>query len=182
VRYELAMVLAASLLPWIVGCGSEPEGPKPAAPTVPSAAPTAVSAQEGAKKAPPPPPPPAPSPSEFATPKPRDPNEPPPGMVREKAAVGVGAAGRGYDTNVAAAPVTVPIGAFFTSKERVAFEIHLPKAMQLYKGEKGYAPRTHQEFMQNVIKANDIHLPELPPGHRYVYDPKQEQLMVERPR
>ena len=32
-----------------------------------------------------------------------------------------------------------------------------------------------------IIKANNIHLPELPDGDRYMYDPKTEQLMVESP-
>ena len=36
--------------------------------------------------------------------------------------------------------------------------------------------------MENVIKANQIKLPVLPPGHKYVYDPATKQLMVERPK
>ena len=35
--------------------------------------------------------------------------------------------------------------------------------------------------MQKIIKENQIKLPELPFGQRYVYDPKKEQLMVEKP-
>jgi hypothetical protein len=35
--------------------------------------------------------------------------------------------------------------------------------------------------MEKIIKANRIRLPALPQGQRYVYDPKQEQLMVEKP-
>ncbi len=33
--------------------------------------------------------------------------------------------------------------------------------------------------MQRIIKENMIKLPDLPPGDRYVYDPKREELMVE---
>ena len=102
-------------------------------------------------------------------------------MVREKARVGSGAAGH-YDTSGAAAPITVPMSAYFASKERIAFEMYIPHAMQLYKAEKGYAPKTQQEFMREIIQANDIHLPDLPPGCRYFYDPGKEELMVERPR
>jgi len=35
--------------------------------------------------------------------------------------------------------------------------------------------------MEKIIKANNISLPELPEGHKYVYDPKLEMLMVEKP-
>jgi hypothetical protein len=35
--------------------------------------------------------------------------------------------------------------------------------------------------MEKVIKKNGIQLPTLPPGHKYIYDPKEEQLMVIRP-
>ena len=43
-------------------------------------------------------------------------------------------------------------------------------------------PKSHEEFMQRIIKDNDIVLPELPGGRRYVYDPKTGELMVEQPR
>ena len=36
--------------------------------------------------------------------------------------------------------------------------------------------------MEKIIKAGGIRLPPLPPGHRYVYDPATEQLLVEQPR
>jgi len=35
--------------------------------------------------------------------------------------------------------------------------------------------------MEKVIKANMIQLPELPEGHKYVYDPATKTLMVEKP-
>jgi hypothetical protein len=53
--------------------------------------------------------------------------------------------------------------------------------MSLYKASEGHAPRTHQEFMDKIIKLNNLKLPELPAGHRYAYDPSTEKLMVERP-
>jgi len=58
----------------------------------------------------------------------------------------------------------------------------VPHALQLYEASNGAAPKTHDEFMENVIKANQIKLPVLPPGHKYVYDPETKQLMVERPK
>ena len=53
--------------------------------------------------------------------------------------------------------------------------------MQLYKGlHDGKAPKTHQQFMQEIIKPNRIQLPTLPARHRYIYDPATEELMVEK--
>jgi hypothetical protein len=104
--------------------------------------------------------------------------QPAPNMV--KADVGVGAKGRGYDTNVVSAAVTVPVSTYFASKERVSFQIQIPHAMNLYKASTGHAPKTHQEFMEQIIKAGQIPLPELPPGDEYIYDPTTEQLMVKK--
>ena len=56
-----------------------------------------------------------------------------------------------------------------------------PPGDELFKATEGRTPKSHEEFMEKIIKANHIHLPTLPEGHRYVYDPKQEQLMVEQP-
>lgn len=53
--------------------------------------------------------------------------------------------------------------------------------MQLYQATNGHYPRNQQEFETQILQANNIKLPELPPGHKYVYDPKSHELMVERP-
>jgi hypothetical protein len=97
-----------------------------------------------------------------------------------KAEKGVGLKGRSLDEYEGA--VVTPAKAFFAAKERIAFEIEVPHALQLYEATSGQAPKTHQEFMENVIKANQIKLPVLPPGHEYVYDPEGKQLMVKRPK
>lgn len=75
-----------------------------------------------------------------------------------------------------------PVKALFSTKQRVVFEIQIPQAMNLYKAEKGYPPKTEEEFMSRIIEFNKINLPELPEGHRYVYDPEKGELMVERPK
>jgi hypothetical protein len=118
---------------------------------------------------------PATEPAAPAAPPTAQPAAPPPQVVRQPAAVGVGERGRGYGDG----PVATPVMAYFRSKERIAFEIQIPEAMKLYKAEHEHAPKTHAEFMKNIIDANHIALPTLPPRHRYVYDPKSEQLMVE---
>jgi hypothetical protein len=93
----------------------------------------------------------------------------------QKAAAGVGEKGHGYGEGL----VATPAATFFNVKERVAFDIQIPQAMQLFKATEGHAPKTHAEFMEKIIKANMIHLPQLPEGKKYRYDPKTEQLMVD---
>lgn len=97
--------------------------------------------------------------------------------VQTKADVGVGKRGRNLGQGV----VATPIAAYFAAKEQIAFRVQIPEAMKLYKATNGNAPKTHDEFMQEIIKANNIVLPDLPAGHKYLYDPEREELMVEQP-
>jgi hypothetical protein len=123
--------------------------------------------------------PPAQQPS-TATPAP--PAAPPaatpaPPTTQKKAEVGVGKKGRGYGKGV----IVTPIASLFATRERMVFDVTIPEAMKLFKAMEDRAPKSHAEFMEKIIKANNIHLPELPEGDRYKYDPKTEQLMVESP-
>jgi hypothetical protein len=149
-------------------------------PPPPPAAATGTSAAPGQ----PLPPPPPPADSQAATPPPppsaaAQPPAPADDMIRQKAEMGVGKKGRGYEQGL----VTTPVAAYFGVRERIVFEIQIPEAMKLYKAMNDFkGPKTHEEFMEKIVKANSIKLPELPNGHRYVYDPEKEELMVERPK
>ncbi len=99
---------------------------------------------------------------------------------RVKADVGVAQAGRSLDEYEGM--YVTPAKALFTVREKAVFQIQIPKAMQLYKGINGRNPKTHDEFMSQIIEANIIRLPELPPGDSYVYDPEKGELMVEKRR
>ena len=100
-----------------------------------------------------------------------------PGTVREKA--GVGATGKRPSES---RPIITPVGAFFSAAERVVFELQIPQAMKLYQAmHEDKKPATHEEFMREIIEKNSIKLLELPAGHRYVYDPKSGELLVEMP-
>ena len=67
----------------------------------------------------------------------------------------------------------------FRMRETIVFH-NVAHCLHLYKAEHdNKGPKTHEEFMEKVIKANQIHLPDLLPNERYVYDPQQEKLMVE---
>jgi len=54
-------------------------------------------------------------------------------------------------------------------------------ALNLYWGEKGYYPKTHEEFMEKIIKFNKLQLPELEAGDEYIYDPEDHLLKIYRP-
>ncbi len=138
-------------------------------------------------KAPPPPPPPPPSDDKASAPQtasaPATQNPAPaaaakpPATTEKKAEVGVGKKGRGYGKGV----IATPAASLWAVRERVVFEVLIPEAMKLFKATEDRAPKSHEEFMEKIIKANNIHLPELPEGDRYRYYPKTEQLMVESP-
>ena len=104
--------------------------------------------------------------------------EPKPDAVREKAAVGMGEKGRGYGGGV----ITTPIKAMWSAREKVFLD-QMYHALDLYKADHdGHAPKTQDEFMQQIIKENHLQLPALPEGERYVYDPNTGELMVEKPK
>ena len=114
-----------------------------------------------------------PAAGQAAQPAPSQPAAP----TRVKAEVGVGAKGHDYGEGI----VATPLAAYFSAKERIAFDIQIPHAMQLYKAmHDGHGPKTHEEFMKDIIKEGGIKLPALRPGDRYLYDPAREELMVEK--
>jgi len=77
--------------------------------------------------------------------------------------------------------LVTPAKAYFSVRERAVFDIQVPEALKLFKATHGNGPRSHDEFMAQIIEANQIQLPELAAGQRYVYDPEKEELQVERP-
>ena len=54
-------------------------------------------------------------------------------------------------------------------------------AMKFFKADKGRNPKSHEEFMKEIIKENGIKLPELPEGSKYLYDPAKGDLFVIQP-
>jgi hypothetical protein len=178
----------------LVVCGCLSEKPSPSAPAakqaapaqpVPAAmpyAPVSPDVRDLARPVAPQPAPAAPAPA-AAQPPATPPAEPAPAnseMERVKAQKGVAAAGRSLDQY--SGPIVTPAKAYFSVRERVVFEIQIPEALKLFKATNGQGPKSHDDFMTQIIEANQIKLPPVPPGSRYVYDPKTEELMVERPR
>ncbi len=99
--------------------------------------------------------------------------------VNKKA--GVGVTGKGQYGDMSGKPmsiVTVPVSTYFQAQERAVFDMQIPQAMKLYQASNGVYPATQEEFIKNIIKANNIVLPKLPDGAYYYYDAKSAQLMV----
>ena len=96
------------------------------------------------------------------------------------AGVGVGQAGRSLDEYEGV--VVTPVKSLFATRERLVFEVQIPQALQLFNAIEGRTPKSHEEFMEKIVTANNIPLPELPPNNRYIYDPKTNELMVEQPK
>lgn len=103
-----------------------------------------------------------------------------PNFVAKPAEVGVGIQGRSLQNDKGIDQmITAPAATLFKVKEKVVFEIQIPQAMNLYQAEKGYFPRTHEEFMEIIIDFNRIKLPKLPDGQMYRYHPDDHTLWVE---
>lgn len=96
-----------------------------------------------------------------------------------KATAGVGKQGQSLKGE--GGVFVTPIRAYFNTQQRLTFDVQLKQAFDLYKASNG-APKSQDEYMQRVVRANQIRLPELPAGHEYVYDVEQETLMVKRPK
>ncbi len=60
--------------------------------------------------------------------------------------------------------IAQPAMSLFAVEQRMVFQVQIPQALDLYKASNGRLPKSHDEFMTQIIKANNIRLPELPPG------------------
>jgi hypothetical protein len=118
--------------------------------------------------------PPPPPPVTTALPPPP---APPAAPVREKAQAGVGVKGRSLQGG---GYVATAFATWFHVDQKVTFGL-ITQAMNLYEAEHGEKPKSHEEFMDKIIGFNQIKLPKLPDGDRYVYDPERGELMVEHP-
>ncbi|MBN2021898.1 MAG: hypothetical protein JW809_03825 [Pirellulales bacterium] len=127
--------------------------------------------------------PPAPKtpPAGQAAPEATAPARPAPPTVQEPAGVGMGAKGH-YGPGI----ITTPTSIYWRAQDRLAI-MQIVHAMQLYVATHGEPPKTHDEFMEKIVKEGAIQLPTLPDGETYLYDPTQVKLpdntglMVQRP-
>jgi len=115
-------------------------------------------------------------------PEQKEPEQTEDNTVTVKAEVGAGAKGHyGPPTGGPMDIITVPISAGFRTRERISFLL-IDDAMNKFKAEHDRVPESHNEFMEKIVRAGNITLPPLLPGQEYLYDPKDGELKIRKPR
>lgn len=100
-------------------------------------------------------------------------------VVAQKATAGVGKKGQKIDKHSDMQKIiSGPAGALFKVEQKVVFDIKIPHALQLYKATNGHFPKSHEDFMRDIVEANRIQLPELPEGAVYQFDTEKGELWV----
>ena len=78
---------------------------------------------------------------------------------------------------VARDPITVVGNAYVVAIGQTAMG-NIKHAMDLYNAEHGRYPANYNEFMTDIIKANNIALPVLPAYQEYFYDEQEHKLQI----
>ncbi len=76
-----------------------------------------------------------------------------------------------------ASPLGAAAGAYKFAAGRTS-ELKIQQALQLYNALHGKYPKDHAEFMEGIVKANNIQLPVLPGKRRYQYDVANHKLVI----
>jgi hypothetical protein len=76
-------------------------------------------------------------------------------------------------------PITGPLEAFEPMKQQIA-QLGIEHAVNLFHALEGRYPKDHDEFMQRIIKENQMKLPEPARGFAYEYDVPNHTLVVVR--
>ena len=76
--------------------------------------------------------------------------------------------------------MTAPLSAYGPMVEKVSI-LAVEHAINLFNATEGRYPKDHAEFMEKIIRANDIKLPVLPYKGQYKYDEEQHALVVVYP-
>lgn len=78
---------------------------------------------------------------------------------------------------IAKDPITLQGNAYVSIIGQTSI-LNIKHAIDLYQAEHGEYPKTYQEFMDNIIKANNIALPTLPFYQEYGYDAPNHKLVI----
>jgi len=104
---------------------------------------------------------------------------PAPEIVAQKAEAGVGKAGQKLQQHSDAQKIiSGPANALLQFRQKAPLEIQVPHALNLFKALEGRFPKSHEEFMEKIVKANNIQLPELPEGAVYHFNTEKGELWV----
>jgi len=74
-------------------------------------------------------------------------------------------------------PITGALEAYEPLKQQLA-QLSIERAVQMFHALEGRYPKDHAEFMQRVIKENNIRLPQTASRFRYEYDVANHKLVV----
>ena len=74
-------------------------------------------------------------------------------------------------------PITGPLEILQLERIKLPM-LAIQHALDLYNASEGHYPESHDEFMTQIIKANNIHLPVLPAGQEYQYDLANHTLLI----
>jgi hypothetical protein len=76
--------------------------------------------------------------------------------------------------------VTAPVVAYGPMVERISI-IEIEHAVRLFHAMENRYPKDYDEFMEKIVKANNIRLPVLPYGGKYQYNEQTHALEIVRP-
>jgi len=93
---------------------------------------------------------------------------------------GVGKQGKSLQGDDVNQTIATPARVLFDFKQDAKF-IVVQHTVNAYEALNGKVPQTHEAFMKEIIEANNIKLPELSEGEKYVWVPEEKKLYVERP-
>jgi len=74
-------------------------------------------------------------------------------------------------------PITAPVSAYGPMLEKISVT-QIEAAVNLFHATEDRYPKDLDEFMTQIIKANNIQLPVLPGGKKYQYDVENHKLVV----
>lgn len=161
-RFAVLAVSCLTLL-WLSGCGGSPEGADSGADSEVDPALQAMEereAKQAAEDA-------AAAEAAAAAERDRLANEAPSEVSKEDFQKGSKIKSDGYLSSVARARQQVP--------ERMQLMM-VTHALNLFYGLEGRYPKSQDEFMEKVVKANQIQLPELQEPYEYFYDVEKHEL------
>ncbi|MGP0067240.1 MAG: hypothetical protein ACLQGP_27055 [Isosphaeraceae bacterium] len=78
---------------------------------------------------------------------------------------------------VAKDPITLQGNAYVSIIGRASM-LNMQHAIDLFKAENDRYPKDYNEFMEAIIKANNIALPKLPYYQEYAYDDREHKLII----
>ncbi len=100
-------------------------------------------------------------------------------VTAQKAVAGVGKKGQSLNDNTGIArAITAGPATLLNFQQKAVLDIQIPQALQLFNATEGRLPKSHEEFMQKIVEANRLVLPELPAGGVYRFNTEKGELWV----